>query len=51
MSVVAARAGPGVLALEAVTGDYHVPPEAAGKVLLMAQAWIEWAIRHGFFKP
>ena len=29
-------------ALEAITEENPVPPEAAGKVRPMAQAWIEW---------
>ena len=35
-------------ALEAITEANPVPPEAAGKVRLMAQAWIEWGKQHGF---
>jgi hypothetical protein len=35
-------------ALEAITGENPVPPEAAGKVRLMAQAWVEWGKQHGF---
>src|SRR5438445_571396 len=35
-------------ALEAITQTNPVPPEAAGKVRLMAQAWIEWGHKHGF---
>lgn len=38
-------------ALEAITGDNPVPAEAAGSVRLMAQAWIDWGIRHGFIEP
>jgi hypothetical protein len=34
-------------ALEAITGDNPVPPEAAGRVRLMAKAWIEWGTRQG----
>src|SRR5262249_47475981 len=34
-------------ALEAITEENPVPPEAMGKVRLMAQAWIEWGIAHG----
>jgi hypothetical protein len=37
-------------ALEAITGENPVPPESAGKVRLMAQAWIEWGIRQGLLK-
>src|SRR5437764_8781182 len=29
-------------ALEMITEENPIPPEAAGKVRLMAQAWIEW---------
>ena len=29
-------------ALECITGENPVPPEAAGKVRLMADAWIRW---------
>ena len=35
-------------ALESITEEDPVPPEAAGKVLPMAKAWIEWGKRHGF---
>jgi hypothetical protein len=35
-------------ALEAITEQNPVPPEAKGKVRLMAQAWIEWGKQHGF---
>jgi hypothetical protein len=38
-------------ALEAITEENPVPPEAAGKVRLMAQAWIDWGKRHGFIGP
>ena len=34
-------------ALEAITEENPVPAEAAGKVRLMAQAWIEWGERQG----
>ena len=34
-------------ALEAITEQNPVPPEAAGRVRLMAQAWIEWGKQHG----
>ncbi len=34
-------------ALEAITGENPVPPEAAGKVRLMADAWIEWGRQRG----
>jgi hypothetical protein len=34
-------------ALEAITEENPVPPEAAGKVRLMAQAWLEWGKRQG----
>jgi hypothetical protein len=29
-------------ALEMITGDNPVPPEAAGKMKLIAKAWVEW---------
>ena len=29
-------------ALEAITGENPVPPEAAGVVTQMAQAWVDW---------
>jgi hypothetical protein len=29
-------------ALEAITQENPVPPEAAGKVAAMARAWVEW---------
>ena len=35
-------------ALEAITGENPVAPEAAGKVQRMAQAWIEWGKQHGY---
>src|SRR5262249_45574622 len=35
-------------ALEAITEENPVPPDAAGKVRLMAQAWIDWGKQHGF---
>jgi hypothetical protein len=35
-------------ALESITDENPVPPEAAGKVRLMAQAWIDWGRQHGF---
>jgi hypothetical protein len=34
-------------ALESITDENPVPPEVAGKIDLMAQAWIEWGKRHG----
>ena len=34
-------------ALEAITDENPVPPEAAGKVTLMAQAWIAWGEKNG----
>ena len=38
-------------ALEAITGENPVPPEEAGKVLLMTQAWIQWGINRGIIAP
>ena len=35
-------------ALEAITEENPVPAEAAGKVRLMAQAWIDWGKQKGF---
>ena len=35
-------------ALEAITEQNPVPPEAVGKVRLMAQAWIEWGKQQGY---
>jgi hypothetical protein len=34
-------------ALEAITEENPVPPEAAGRVRLMAQAWIDWGRQQG----
>jgi hypothetical protein len=34
-------------ALEAITEENPVPPEAAGKVRQMAQAWVEWGKQQG----
>jgi len=34
-------------ALEAISGENPVPPEAAGKVQEMAKAWIDWGVRKG----
>jgi hypothetical protein len=35
-------------ALEAITGENPVPPEAAGITRLTAQSWIDWGIARGF---
>jgi hypothetical protein len=35
-------------ALEAITEEDPVPPEDAGDVGAMAQAWIEWGKRQGY---
>ena len=35
-------------ALEAITQENPVPEDAAGKVRLMAQAWVEWGAREGY---
>lgn len=35
-------------AIEAITEQNPVPPEATGQVRLMAQAWIEWGKQQGF---
>ena len=37
-------------ALEAITNENPIPPEAAGKVRLMAQAWVDWGIKRGLIK-
>src|SRR4051794_25734731 len=34
-------------ALEAITEQDPVPPEALGRVRSMAQAWVEWGTREG----
>jgi hypothetical protein len=34
-------------ALQAITQENPVPPEAAGNVRLMAQGWIEWGKQRG----
>ncbi len=34
-------------ALESITEENPVPPEASGRVRLMAQAWIEWGKQQG----
>ena len=34
-------------ALESITDENPVPPEAAGRVRLMAEAWLEWGRRKG----
>jgi hypothetical protein len=38
-------------ALEAITEENPVPPEAAGDVRRMAQAWIDWGKRQGLIGP
>ena len=35
-------------ALEAITEENPVPPEAAGVVKLMAQAWVDWGREQGY---
>jgi hypothetical protein len=35
-------------ALESITEQNPVPPEANGKVRLMAQAWIDWGKQQGY---
>jgi hypothetical protein len=35
-------------ALQAITLENPVPSDAAGKVRLMARAWVEWGIREGY---
>ena len=34
-------------ALEAITDENPVPPEARGRVQMMAEAWIEWGRKRG----
>lgn len=38
-------------ALESITGEDPVPPEAAGNVRAMAAAWIQWGRQHGLLNP
>jgi hypothetical protein len=38
-------------ALEAITEANPIPPEAAGKVQQMADAWIDWGKRQGLYVP
>ena len=38
-------------ALEAITDENPVPPEAAGKVGQMAQAWINWGRLNSLVSP
>jgi hypothetical protein len=38
-------------ALEAITGEDPVPPEDAGRVRPMAQAWVEWGKQRGLVAP
>lgn len=35
-------------ALEAITQEDPVPPESAGKVRAMAEAWVQWGKRQGY---
>jgi len=35
-------------ALESITEENPVPPQHAGRVRLMAQAWIEWGRQQGY---
>jgi hypothetical protein len=37
-------------ALESITEQNPVPPEAAGKVRPMAQAWVQWGKQQGLLK-
>ncbi len=37
-------------ALESITEENPVPPEAAGKVGLMASAWIDWGKEQGLLQ-
>ena len=38
-------------ALEVITDENPVPAEAAGKVRVMAQAWIDWGRQRGLLTP
>jgi hypothetical protein len=38
-------------ALEAITDENPVPPEAAGRVRLIAEVWVEWGKRNGILAP
>ncbi len=38
-------------ALEAITEENPVPPEAAGRVDLMARAWLDWGRQRGLLAP
>ncbi len=38
-------------ALEAITQENPVPPEAAGKVRPMAEAWVAWGRQQGYIAP
>jgi hypothetical protein len=35
-------------ALEAITEENPVPPESAGKVAVMADAWLQWGRQRGY---
>lgn len=35
-------------ALEAITGENPVPPDAAGQVQRTAEAWIDWGLDRGY---
>jgi hypothetical protein len=37
-------------ALRAITGEDPVPPESAGRIKEMAQAWVEWGRSKGYIK-
>ncbi len=38
-------------ALEAITGENPVPPESAGIVAEMRQAWLAWGQAQGMYSP
>ena len=38
-------------ALEAITEENPVPPEAAGKVREMSRAWVDWGKARGLLDP
>ena len=43
-----AEPAPWFWALEAITEQDPVPPEAAGRVQIMAEAWLEWGRGRGY---
>lgn len=43
--------GPWFWALEAIAGENPVPPEAAGRVRLMTDAWLAWGKQRDLLLP